>query len=220
MALSNLGGYNAEDILRSIGGVKDAYNSIIDQIGNRMQTEFINEMADMWACEEAVNFFTNTVKTNIDRLILEVNATFNTVVMAMDHGGHVWADGTGNPSAYMGTRFEQNPKTSVDVSSIKTDFNGTRGIDMDNVQTVVNKLTDICEQAKNFATKVQDAVVNCGFIGGNQPQELSASLAVIKNSIDDAISSITQLVKTNINNTVSRYGAIQRQVSSSFQIEE
>ena len=220
MALSNLTGFNAAEVQISISGVKAAYNSIIDQIGNRMQTEFINGMADMWACDEAVDFFTNTVKSDMDRLIPAVNATFESIVRVMDECARIWAENTGNASVYVGTQFEQNPKTSVDVSNIKTDFNGSRGIDVEAVQPVVNKLADISEQAKNFAKQAQEAVSNCGFVGGNQAETLYQSLERVKASIDAAISSIAQLIQTYINNTVSRYGALQSQVSSKFQVEE
>ena len=69
MALSNLTGFNPGVVQTSISGVKSAYNNLIEQIGTRMQNEFINGMAEMWACDEAVDFFNNVVKDNIDRLI-------------------------------------------------------------------------------------------------------------------------------------------------------
>ena len=221
MALSNLTGFNPSVVQTSINGVKTAYNNLIEQIGTRMQNEFINGMAEMWACDEAVDFFTNVVKDNIDRLIPAVNTTFETIVGTMDNQARMWAENTGNASVYVSTQFEQNPKTSVDVSCIQNaTATGERGIDVENYGTVVNKLPDIYEQAKSAAQAAQQAVSDCGFLGGDQPTTLYNSLEKVKNSIDSAISTITQLLQTNINNTVSRYGALQTQTSSRFQVEE
>lgn len=221
MALSNLTGFNPGVVQTSISGVKTAYNNLIEQIGNRMQNEFINGMAEMWACDEAVDFFTNVVKDNIDRLIPAVNATFESIVRVMDDQARIWAENTGNASVYVSTQFEQNPKTSVDVSNIQNaTATGERGIDVDNYGPVVKKLPDIYEQAKSAAQAAQQAVSNCGFLGGDQAETLYNSLERVKNSIDSAIATITQLLQTNIDNTVSRYGALQTQASSRFQVEE
>lgn len=221
MALSNLTGFNPGVVQTSINGVKSAYNNLIEQIGTRMQNEFINGMAEMWACDEAVDFFNNVVKDNIDRLIPAVNATFESIVRVMDDQARIWAGETGNSSVYVSTQFEQNPKTSVDVTNIKNaTATGERGIDVDNYGEVVNKLPNIYEEAKNAAQAAQQAVSDCGFLGGDQATTLYNSLERVKNSIDSAISTITQLLQTNINNTVSRYGALQTQASSRFQVEE
>ena len=133
MALSNLTGFNPGVVQTSISGVKSAYNNLIEQIGTRMQNEFINGMAEMWACDEAVDFFNNVVKDNIDRLIPAVNATFESIVRVMDDQARIWAENTGNASVYVSTQFEQNPKTSVDVSCIQNaTATGERGIDVEN----------------------------------------------------------------------------------------
>ena len=62
-------GYNQGIVHESIGKVKNAYEELINAIGNQMQNDFVGGMSDKWACPDAQNFF-NTSFIPIFSLIL------------------------------------------------------------------------------------------------------------------------------------------------------
>ena len=70
MALS---GFNPDEVNSSISSVKSAYESLTAAIISRMQNEFVNGMADKWACNNAQSFFNDQFKPVVDSLINDSN---------------------------------------------------------------------------------------------------------------------------------------------------
>jgi len=107
----------------------------------------------------------------------------------------------------------------MDTSVIRENIGGVRGIDLSSATTVANQLTSIADSAKSALTSAQQAVQNCGFIGGNQASNLINSLGVIKTKIDNATQEISNQSKTAINNTVESYSDTEGKVSQAFSSE-
>lgn len=211
-----LTGFNPDVVNSSINSVKAAYENLIHALGDDMQNRFVNGMADKWACNQAQTFFNNSFKPAIDNLIMSSNSIFESVVASMNSAGQAWAMQT--DSSYSPQSFSAITKT-MDTSVIRENIGGVRGIDLSSATTVANQLTSIADSAKSALTSAQQAVQNCGFIGGNQASNLINSLGVIKTKIDNATQEISNQSKTAINNTVESYSDTEGKVSQAFSSE-
>ena len=211
-----LTGFNPDEVTTSINSVKQAYENLIKALGDDMQTQFIGGMADKWACNQSQKFFNESFKPAIDSLINSSNQTFESVVNSMNSAAQAWAMET--QSQYSTQSFSVISKT-MDTSSIMENISGVRGIDLQSASSVASRLTTIAESAKSALTQAQQAVQNCGFIGGNQASNLINSLGVIKNRIDAATQEIATQTKQAIENTVSTYSDTEGKISEAFATE-
>lgn len=208
-----LTGFDPELVNQSINSVKSAYNELIKALGDDMQNQFIGGMADKWACNQAQAFFNNAFKPSIDSLITSSNNIFESVVSSMNSAGQGWAAQT--DSQYSVQSFSPISKT-MDTSIILENINGVRGIDLAEANTIAAKLPMIAENAKQALTKAQQAVENCGFIGGNQSSNLVNSLMTIKNKIDSLVQEIVTESKNAIDKTVQSYSNTEGKISQAF----
>lgn len=131
----------------------------------------------------------------------------------MNSAGQAWASQT--DSSYSTQNFSAISKT-MDTSVIRENIGGVRGIDLASTEPVAAKLPVIAESAKNALTNAQQAVQECGFIGGNQASNLINSLGIIKNKIDSAIQEITTASKNAIETTLQNYSNTEGKVSQAF----
>lgn len=208
-----LTGFDPDLVNRSISSVKKAYEDLIKALGDDMQNQFIVGMSDKWACNQAQKFFNEAFKPAIDNLINGANKTFESVVAAMNSAAQAWAQQT--ESSYSPQSFTVILK-AMDTSMIMENIGGVRGIDLATSSSIVAKLSVIAEAAKNALTAAQQAVQNCGFIGGNQEANLVNSLGIIKTNIDNATQEVTTQTKDAIQNTIEVYSDTEGKVSQAF----
>ena len=208
-----LTGFDPSIVNQSISAVKTAYESLIQALGNDMQTKFIGGMSDKWACKEAQTFFNSSFKPAIDSLIVGSNRTFQSVADTMNAAANEWARLTG--AAYTPKQFTVTEK-SMDTSSILENIGGVRGCDAVAAKEVATQLPQIAESAKSALTAAQQAVQNCGFVGGNQEANLIQSLTQIKTNIDNATQEISTQTKEAINQTADAYQTIEGEISRAF----
>ena len=209
----NLSGFDPSQVSNSITAVNSAYNGLIQALKVRTQNEFVNEMASRWACPQAIEFFANSFKPAIDQLIANVNICFSSVVSAMNGSAQVWASKTG--ASYGGVAF-QEISGGIDVSNIRENINGVRGIDVASSNPVVAKLNAISSDCTNALNRAKAAVNESGFVGGTQAQNLIDSLNLISNKVSTAISTLSQQTVQAINNTINEYADAAGQVTSAF----
>lgn len=207
-----LTGFDPDLVSSSISNVQSAYNDLIQAIGTEMQTRFVNGMEDKWACNEAQKFFQN-FKGVMDPIITESNNTFQSVVDSMNSAASNWASQTG--TSWGGKQFSRIEK-QMDVSGIKENLNGVRGVDIGAAPGVAQQLPSIANSAINALSQAQQAVQNCGFVGGNQEASLIASLGKIKSGIESAVNEITDACSNAINVTAEKYGTLETNVSNAF----
>lgn len=206
-------GFDPSVVNQSIGAVNAAYENLMYALGDQMQNQFVGGLADKWACNSAVNFFNTAFKPAVDELLKSANMVFESVVSSMNSAAQAWAQQT--ESSYAAKPFSAITKT-IDVSGIQENIGGIRGIDLDTATTVAGKLPAIASSATEALTKAQQAVQNCGFVGGNQAGNLIASLGVIKDKISNATETITTQTKSAIDTTIQQYGDLEGKVSQAF----
>ena len=208
-----LTGFDPEVVSTSINKVISAYNELLTQIGDKMQSDFVDGMADKWACKQAQTFFTSAFKPTVDELIRGVNETFKSVVDAMNSAASAWAQST--DSTYSPVSFSVRQIT-MNTDGIMENINGVRGIDFQLSSSVSAKLPIINSNAKEALNKAKSAVQGCGFIGGNQEAYLLQSLETIKTNIDNATTTITDQSKKAIDDTLSSYTDVEGKISEAF----
>ena len=206
-------GFDPAIVNQSIGAVKSAYESLMDALCTRMQTDFVGGMQDKWCCKQAQDFFNNAFKPSVDQLITSSNQS---VVNSMNSAAQAWAENT--DSSYTSQSFEART-TMIDTGGILENIGGVRGIDKDNATSVASKLTSIANDAKAALTSAQNAVQNCGFVGGNQASNLINSLGIIKTNIDNATEQITTETGNAITETINNYADTEGRISQAFQIQ-
>ncbi len=207
-----LTGFNPEQVKTSVDKVIAAYNELINQIGDRVQKGFVNGMADKWACKEAQIFF-NTLKNTVDNLNKEANQTFQSVVDAMNSAAATWANSTGSVYNPVQGSLRQ---ISINVDNILENINGVRGIDLQLSSSVSKMLPSIQTEARLALEHAKHAVSDCGFVGGNQAENLISSLDTIKNIIDNEFTTITDEAKKAIDDTIAVYSNVEGKVSQAF----
>ena len=208
-----LTGFNPDVVNSSINQVKTAYENLIRVLGDDMQTQFVEGMSDKWACNNAQSFFNDVFKPAIDSLIVNANTIFESVVNSMNSAAQVWAQETN--SSYNPQSFSLINKV-IDTSVIQENIGGVRGIDLDQASPVASKLPTISENAKSALTSAQQAVQDCGFVGGSQSENLIASLGTIKNNIDTATEEIVTQSKNAIESTIQNYANTEGKISQAF----
>jgi uncharacterized protein YukE len=211
--MSNLTGYNPEEVTMSINAIKGAYEELVSILGDRIQTEIVNGMSDKWACSNAQKFFNEAFKPAVDGLLAGVNTTFESVVNAMNEAAQIWASDCGE--VYSPVSLSLIIK-NMDTSNIFENISGIRGIDLDQASQVAAKLPTIAAEAESAVAKASSAVDSCGFMGGSQAANLKASLDIIKTNISNATNEITGETKAAFESTIATYGNAAGQISQAF----
>ncbi len=208
-----LTGFDPSIVNQSIQAVNSAYEQLMYTLCDVMQSQFVGGMSDKWACTSSVNFFNNSFKPAIDQLLKSSNSVFESVVASMNSAAQAWAQQT--DSSYSPTSFSAITKT-IDVSSIQENIGGVRGIDLSAANEVASKLPTIASSARDALTSAQQAVQNCGFVGGDMANNLISSLGIIKDKINTATEDLTNQTKNAVENTVGQYGDLGGKVAQAF----
>lgn len=206
-------GYNPSQVSNSINQVKNAYKAYNDAMNTGLQNRFVKPMEDVWACEQAQSFFRNSYKPAVDQLYASVENSLASVVGTMNEAARNWAAET--ESDFSQINHEQIAN-AANVDGIKSDISGVKGIDLTSATSTVAQLQNIKAEAEAALDQARQAVAECGFVGGDQQANITASLNQIKSDANEFINTITSAIKTSIDSTVSSYGQLESRVSNSF----
>lgn len=207
-----LTGFDPQLVYSSIARVQSAYDSLMQALISDTQSKFVNPMGDAWACNDAMQFFASA-QTAFNAQITGATQVFTTVVEAMNSAARAWANST--KSEYGERNFSPN-NGKVDVSCIKENIGGVRGIDEGPANSAISQLAVIKSAADSALDQAANAVSNCGFVGGSQESNLINSLNKIKSSISTSFGELTDAAKTAMDATVQTYGTIESNVSNAF----
>jgi len=205
--------YDVDQIRASIDRINNAYEAYITAMGDNMQTNFVNEMGMIWACNYAQRFF-EAFRVDIDSRNAGAWEIFNEVVQKMNEGSIEWANTTESTPA---TFPFQGRTKNIDTSVILENIGGVRGIDKASTPTVVGQLRVIANKADAALSAAVNAVHQCGFIGGGQEGELVAKLESIKNNINNIITEYNATVNGKVDETVTAFGDTAGRIRSNFE---
>ena len=212
-----LTGFDPDVVCTSMNSVINAAHEVLDVLCSKFQAQFVDRMAELWACSNAQNFFLNSVKPAMDNLTNDANNVFISVVDAMRDAGNNWAAETG--ASFSAPSFVSNRKT-LDVSSIQENINGVRGIDLAAATIVSNALSVLNAAAETALGNAVSAVQSCGFIGGTSAANLLASLNAIKTNINSTFSTCSASLKNAITETATSYKDTEGRIAQAFAGQE
>ena len=208
-----LTGFDPSIVQNSMNNFISAANDVMNVLCNKFQSQFVNKMAELWACKNAQDYFTNGVKPAMDNLTKDVDKILTSVVKSMKDAGNNWATRTG--STFSAPMYTSNRK-DLDVSNIKENIGGVRGIDLSSATTASGVLSQISGAAEAALSKAVASVQNCGFIGGESAANLLASLNKIKTNINTTFANCNSQLKTAITKTVNSYEDTEGKIAQAF----
>lgn len=206
-------GFDPSLVTNSINKVESAYSELMQALYSDMQNNFVDTMAQYWACNLAQRYFRDFVKPDVDNALKDSFARFESVVSSMNEAAARWAQDTESEWAPMS--FQGELKT-ISVDSIQENINGVRGVDEANANTTATELQKIAQNSNTALEAAKSAVNNCGFVGRDMEVTLIQSLDKIKNIIDSFVTEITNGIRNEINETVEAYGTLATKVEDAF----
>ncbi len=211
-------GFNPELVAQTIRRVQSAYENTVNAFFDGMQNKFVNRMSEIWACNVAVDFFNTVVKEQVDNIIGDSNRggitmVFNSVVESINSAAITWAGDT--QSEYQSQSLNVITK-SLDVSNVRENINGIRGIDLEAVQGITSQLSDILSDTTTALNSAIEAVRDSGFVGGAQESNLVDSINVIKRNIESAVEYINSDCQLKVKTTVEQYENTAGRIAQAF----
>ena len=219
-----LTGIKAEEVNASLRSIQNSYNELMRALVTDMNNQFVNEIANLWVCKEAVDFFNGDYTTTCNSMKKAVNETFRSIFDAMNGAAATYAanDGTSGGSY---TRVEFSEDTAnVNVGTIKENEGGLRGADVEGIKsTTESKLGTILGTIQGALSKTETSVETSGFYDAesSQANALRTSISTIKNSIEKNFEQIKEALVEQANATSQKFGDIKSKIASeTFNIKE
>ena len=211
-----LTGFDPDVVNSAISKFSESAHDVLTILCKDFKTQFVDAMATIWACKDAQDYFA-AVKTSMDSLTEETEKIFRSVVDSMGSAGKNWGLQTG--TSYTAPSFVSN-RMSLDVSGIKENINGVRGIDLDAAENVKSVLETLSSRTTTNLTFAKHAVLSSGFIGGTSEANLQNSLEQIRNNIQSSFQNLTQQLNTAIDNTIANYSNTEGKIAQAFAGQE
>ena len=206
-------GYDPSVVRTAITNIENSYNALIDALVTKNQTNFVQAMGSVWASEQAKEFF-SAYQTDIARLVLEVNKVYDSIANAMNSAAKTLASTSGSTWSNVDIVIKE---PIIDLSSIKDNINGVKGIDLVNATNTLEQLETTILSAINSALEsALTAISSSGFVGGDMESSLKSSITSIKTSIEAAFSQIKTAANTAINDTISKYSTDASNIATAF----
>ena len=205
-------GYNESEVVTALDKIVTSYDNLYDVLSIEVQKKFVDELANMWACSYAVEFFNNDFKPAFDDILNNINMTFENIVESITSAAQAWAQTGGGDFSHSGISLKT---AKVDVSAIKENINGVRGINT-NTQAIAARLQSISGEAEGALNDTITAVQNSGFIGGGMQENLISALTQIKTQLSEAITELNNSIQEYVNKTASEYEELASSTASAF----
>lgn len=208
-------GFDPQVVNQAIGGVKNAYSKMAQDLSTDVQNQFVNTMEQVWCSPEGIEFMQNKFQPVMKNLNTSIDQTFESVVNSMNSAGQAWAQTTGG-AEYSPQTFESTMQ-NIDVSGMRNAApDGTVGIDKELAQQYAQKFQALITQAIDALTEARNSVTNSGFVGGEQEANLNNSLETIKTNMQNSASQLSTEVANYINKTVENYSDTEGKISAAF----
>ena len=212
-------GTNNDRIVSKLNQIQTSYESLMQALHDRTQTEFIDQMAEEWACRYAQEFFNNSVKPVFDEMLDGSYKTYQNIVETIDAWATNWATQTGSDWSKISFNGELK---NVNVDNIKENINGDRGIKEAEANETAESLVKIEADVNSAVSDAENAVHDCGFLdpSGNMETNLINSLNKIKSKFEEAIAEIRESFKNYVSKTTEDYATLASKNAEAFTIHE
>lgn len=204
-------GYNVADVAAVTEKMIWHCANVLGYLTDDMQKNFVDPMSENWACKEAQDFFAN-FKEKDEQLANRVNTRLHEFYETVSDAARIWAEKTGG---YAGIGWNNDgfvPK--IDISNIKEQYNGVRGINMKNVPEIMQALTTIADKTRDDMRQVREITERVPFLGGDQQEKLIVLIEAITMEISDYVTFFISTAQAVIKDTLNKYGDTAAMVSN------
>ena len=212
MASQEFLGIDPSQVKSSITMIEANYKTAMYVLTEKNQAEFIDVMANIWASEQAVEFFT-AYKNDIALLVADIKRVFDSVLDSMNTAAK-------NLTSLAGTKWSiDSPVESIkeiSVANIKPDIDGVKGIDVTQARNTLTILDDISRTLENTLGSTKVNVEISGFKGGSMESNLINSVLRMKDQVMTAFNNIKLAAQSAIQETTDMYSSTSEQIATAF----
>ena len=208
-------GYVEQDVRDAIGKYEEGLESFSKALYAGLQSDFVEPMSQNWASTQAQKFFTGPYKTSIEELYKSVEESLASVTAALNSA----ADKLARAGEDTWTEIAHTPtKNPMDVSVVKENLNGKRGVALASTTSTLEHLATIHSSTSQTLDGLTNALSNSGFkdAAGEQQAAINRSMSDIKNDVLDFVNSINTSIKSYLDETVRLYGDLVSSNVESF----
>lgn len=153
-------GYNPSQVDALIQKLQSSYNSTIYDLEKGVKSFFVDYMAVAWASPNAVKYFQQIFKTDMERAISTTTENFSKAINAICTSANIIAQSMGTTYPQKQLDTSSSSKT-IDVSGIKEEINGKLIFDSektaDAITRLQTKMTGTENNLKNLAGSLRDS---------------------------------------------------------------
>lgn len=211
-------GYNplmAEVLLAS---VRSNYSEFKDG-ANKLNSEYINVLAESWYSQEIYDYFNDIFKPKMDEIYSDMYSLTNASLEKISNAQKAWA-GLTNTTDDTGTNMLDDEISQCDVSAIKAQQdNGDRGLDISEVEALTTVLNSCFEAQIQSISKMEKSVKGNEFVGGDQTEELLSRFKKIRKKLTTLLDSTKKDIDDHINKAINEYLGLETNTSNKFSID-
>lgn len=211
---NNKFGYTNQQINECVNLINNANQQISQAFTQIIQKEFVDELSNLWVCQEAVDFFKDKAKIDFDKLSEMVNSNFKEVSEAVNRAGSFWARSVG--AVFRRTNFVPK-KVFLDVASFKENIDDFRGVvDINKVKKLLDKLQLFKNRIEEILESTTKQAITRGFDGAEQQIHLLVTLKNNRGIIIEYINGLENALINHIYGTLEKYERAAKNVADSL----
>lgn len=210
--MNGMTGYNEQEVIEATNGIKAGIQNYFDATNTRLENDFVRPMENLWASEDARTYFEaydGAVRAQFQSDL----QSLNTIIDHFNSAAAKYASESG--ATYSPISFDA-PACECDISGIKTDIAGTRGINRTEAVETAQVLKAIREEAISALESIKSAASSSGFYGETMSHQeaINESVENMKNSISNLIEEQYNAVDKAIQATADKYGNLEAEATS------
>ena len=205
-------GYNEQEVIEATNGIKAGIQSYFEATNTRLENDFVRPMENLWASEDARTYF-ESYDDAVRAQFQSDLESLNTIIEHFNSAASKYASESG--ASYSPVGFDA-PACECDISGIKTDIAGTRGINRVEAVETAQVLGAIREEAISALEEIKSAASSSGFYGEamSHQEAINESIENMKNSISNLIEEMYSNVDKAIQATADKYGDLEAEASA------
>ena len=209
-------GWSDNNVERLQRILNNKYKQFINQFNTTLKISFIEPIGRAWASQDAVDYLNQEFSDNVNRLVDVIGQMYEYSFGIIEKARWAWSSTTNTD--IISCPFEKIA-LSLDVSCIKENINGVRGIDKQDVMNCVSNLKEmmgsITADCLDFVNK---EVSDIGFYDYNDvvAQIFRDRMRSTEKMASTLIHSFEIGINNKINNTVQVYGDVAGKIAQNF----
>ena len=205
-------GYNEQEVIEATNGIKAGIENYFGATNTRLENDFVRPMENLWASEDARSYF-ESYEDAVRAQFQSDLESLNTIIEHFNSAAAKYASESG--ASYSPINYDA-PACDCDISGIKTDIAGTRGINRTEAIETAQVLNAIKEEAVGALESIKSSASASGFYGEAMAHQeaIDNSIENMKNRISNLIDEMYSRVDQAIQATADKYGNLEAEAAA------